>query len=103
MKKIFFVLFIFSTTVIHANDTIRIVTYNILNYSGTSQISELATVTHNLDADIIIVQEMINQTGVETFTISVLDNQFLTIPFNNGYDTDNHSFYKNMDDKEHDS
>ncbi len=73
---------------------LRVATYNILNYSGSDRNSYFTTVTQAIDADIIIVQEMLNQTGVDIFNSIVLNNQYSTISFHNGYDTDNHLFYR---------
>ncbi len=73
---------------------LRVATYNILNYNGSDRSSYLATVAQSLDADIILVQEILNQTGVNTFKATVLNNQYSTISFHNGYDTDNHLFYR---------
>jgi len=73
-----------------ASDTLRVATYNILNYDGDDRTSHLATVNQSYDADIIIVQKMLDQTGVNTFDQDVLNNEYATIPFNNGPDTDNH-------------
>jgi len=75
---------------VNSDDTLRIATYNILNYDGDDRTSHLATVNQSYDADIIIVQKMLDQTGVNTFDQDVLNNEYATIPFNNGPDTDNH-------------
>ena len=75
-------------------DTLRVATYNILNYNGMSRTDNLKTVVQSINPDLIIVQEMINQTGVDSFSTSVLNSQYSTIPFHDGEDTDNHLFYK---------
>jgi endonuclease/exonuclease/phosphatase family metal-dependent hydrolase len=73
---------------------LRVATYNILNYNGSDRSSYLTTVTQSIDADIIIVQEMLSQNGVDAFNSTVLNNQYSTIMFHDGYDTDNHLFYR---------
>ena len=93
MKKVFLILFIL-ISYNYSQETIRVATYNILNYFGTERTDYLRTVTQEINADIYIVQEMINQTGVDSFAISVLQNNYETISFVDGKDTDNHLFYK---------
>jgi len=77
-----------------SGDTLRVATYNILNYNGLSRTDNLETVVQSINPDIIIVQEMINQTGVDSFSIAVLNSQYSTISFHDGDDTDNHLFYR---------
>jgi len=77
-----------------SGDTLRVATYNILNYNGMLRTDNLETVIQSMNPDIIIVQEMINQTGVDSFSVSVLNSQYSTISFHDGDDTDNHLFYK---------
>jgi len=88
----FFILFI---KILIGQDTVRVVSYNILNYDGTDRSRHLRLVTSQLNADVLVVQEMISQSGVDSFKISVLENKYETIPFINGTDTDNHVFYNN--------
>ncbi len=99
MKKLFIRLIIililsFVSAGAQSLDTIRVMTYNILNYNGSARSSYLNTVVSSVDPDVIIVQEMLSQTGVDSFLANVLNNEYLTIKFNNGPDTDNHIFYK---------
>jgi endonuclease/exonuclease/phosphatase family metal-dependent hydrolase len=75
-------------------DTIRVMTYNVLNYNGSARNTYLQTVVSSVDPDVIIVQEMLSQDGVNSFLANVLNDQYETITFNNGPDTDNHIFYK---------
>lgn len=78
----------------YAQQTIRVATYNILNYAGTQRNAYLRTVTQEINADMLIVQEILTQQGVDSFAVSVLQNNYATIPFEDGPDTDNHMFYK---------
>ncbi|KAA3618547.1 MAG: T9SS C-terminal target domain-containing protein [Calditrichaeota bacterium] len=75
-------------------DTLRVATYNILNYNGTARNEYLQPITNEIDADILIVQEILSQTAVNSFSTTVLNNNYSTIHFNDGPDTDNHIFYK---------
>jgi len=47
-----------------ANETLRVATYNILNYDGDSRTSYLETVYKFYDVDAIIIQEMLNHIGL---------------------------------------
>jgi endonuclease/exonuclease/phosphatase family metal-dependent hydrolase len=78
-----------------ATTNLRIVTYNLLNYDGLNKTknSYMRTMLSALDPDIVVVQEMISQTGVDSFAISALNNSLATIPFHDGWTTDNHFFY----------
>ena len=100
MKKLFIrLIIIFTLSFVSAGaqslDTIRVMSYNILNYNGSARSSYLNAVVNSVDPDVIIVQEMLSQTGVDSFLAIVLNNEYATIKFNNGRDTDNHIFYKN--------
>ncbi|KAA3618253.1 MAG: T9SS C-terminal target domain-containing protein [Calditrichaeota bacterium] len=75
-------------------DTLRVATYNILNYNGTTRNEYLQPIAQEINADILIVQEILSQAAVNSFTTSVLNGNYSTIPFNDGPDTDNHIFYK---------
>ena len=92
MKKIILLLIVLVNFSI-CQQTIRVATYNILNYYGTERNEYLRLVTEEIEADIIIVQEIMNQAAVDSFEISVLQGNYETIPFVNGPDTDNHMFY----------
>jgi endonuclease/exonuclease/phosphatase family metal-dependent hydrolase len=79
----------------------RVVTYNILNFPGTTgsdREDDFRTVVAGLDADVIVVQEMLSQTGVNQFLNNVLNygapGTWAAAPFVNGYDTDNALFYR---------
>jgi endonuclease/exonuclease/phosphatase family metal-dependent hydrolase len=70
------------------------VTYNLLQYDGSERNEYLKTVLDELNADLIVVQEMQSQDGVDEFAQTVLNNEYSTIPFHgDGYSNDNHVFY----------
>jgi len=74
--------------------------YNILNYPGsTSSIRNpnFRTVLSSVDPDVIVVQEILSQAGVNEFLNQVLNysaSEYAAGTFINGYDTDNAIFYK---------
>ena len=85
--------FLFSMTGLCQTRTLRIMTYNLLNYIGQDKNENLKTIVDAIDPDIIVVQEIEGQTAVDSFYIAVLENRFATIGFHNGYTTDNHIFF----------
>ncbi len=89
------------TVNVNAQDTIKIVTYNLLNYPGSD------TTTRNpyfrktmkaLNADIICVQEVNLTSGVQGFLNNVLNAAsgagYSPGTFISGFDSDNAVFYK---------
>jgi len=84
-----------------AQDTLRIATYNLLNYPGSDAAIRnpyFRTVVHTINPDVLIVQEMLSQTGVTGFLSNVMNayqpGKYTSVPFDDGPDTDN-SFYYN--------
>ncbi len=58
--------------------TIRVATYNVLNFSGNEgtnawhRIGDFRTVLSRIDPDILLVQEMVNPSGAQVFLDSVM-------------------------------
>jgi len=80
---------------------LRVVNYNILNYpslSGAARDPHFRTILAPLSADVVVVQEMQSQAGVNQFLNSVLNTlepgQWAAAPFYDGPDTDNALFYR---------
>ena len=80
---------------------LRVVNYNITNYPSVllaQRQPHFRTVMATLNADIVVVQEMQSQAGVDSFRANVLNviepGQWSSAPFINGNDTDNALFYK---------
>ncbi len=80
---------------------LRIVNYNILNYPGPSGPTRnplFRTIFEPLGAEVVVVQEMQSQVGVDGFLTNVLNTmepgQWVAAPFNDGNDTNNALFYK---------
>src|SRR5207253_3200999 len=79
----------------------RIVDYNILNYPGSTGATrdpKFRTILGPLAADVIVVEEMNSQTGVDEFLGNVLNTmdpgQWTAASFINGNDTDAALFWK---------
>lgn len=82
-------------------DTLKIATYNLKNYPGSDgeiRNNYFRPVIQSMNPDILIVQEVINEKGVESFTSNVLNvnnkTEYEHVPFHNGKDSDNMLFYK---------
>ncbi len=86
---------------------LRVVNYNLLNYPSSSSTGAINAGTRNphfrtilspLAADVVVVQEMQSQAGVNLFLSDVLNTlepgQWAAAPFTDGNDTDNALFYK---------
>jgi endonuclease/exonuclease/phosphatase family metal-dependent hydrolase len=80
---------------------VRVVTYNVLNFpgtTGTQRESDFRTVIEQLDADVLFVQEMLSQAGVDQFLNNVLNygspGAYAAGPFVDGPDTDSALFYR---------
>ncbi|MDP2208774.1 MAG: fibronectin type III domain-containing protein [Bacteroidota bacterium] len=92
---------IFASASYSQTDTLTIVTYNILNYPGSDAAIRnpfFRPVIHSMKPDVLIVQEMISQTGVTTFLNEVMNKYqpglYSTVTFNDGPDTDNSFYYR---------
>ncbi len=84
-----------------AAEDITFVNWNILNYPGSTGAARNAhfrTVLTEVGPDLLVVQEMLSQTGVDSFLGSVLNTmepgEWSAGVFSNGYDTDNAVFYR---------
>ncbi|MGB9721346.1 MAG: T9SS type A sorting domain-containing protein [bacterium] len=78
---------------------LRIVSYNLLNFPNTmgyERIKYFRQIMDYLKPDILVVQEMQSEFGMELFKDSVVNlviPGFSLVPFNDGPDTDNGLFY----------
>jgi len=80
---------------------LRIVTYNILNYSSDLTREEhYRTILVELEPDILVVEEILSQSAVDRFLSQVLNHAegptgtYAAATFVNGPDTDNALFYR---------
>jgi len=97
----FFLMLLLGVVSASSQDTLRIGTYNLLNYPGLDAAARnpfFRAVTKTMDPDVLVVQEMQSQTGVNGFLANVLNaaqpGTYTSVSFNNGPDTDNSFFYK---------
>lgn len=95
----FVIVYIASCLQLYA-DTLRVTTYNILNFPdalGTERLDDMRCVLRYINPDVLIVQEMQSQAGVDLLRDSVLNVrglQYEAVPFHDGPDTDNALFYR---------
>lgn len=80
---------------------VRVVTYNILNFPGSTgpeREDDFRIVMQEIDPDVLVVQEILSQYGVDEFLDDVLNHEspgeYAAGPFVNGPDTDNALFYR---------
>ncbi|MBA4251144.1 MAG: hypothetical protein C0425_09145 [Chlorobiaceae bacterium] len=101
MKLFFIYLFIALSSTSYSIDTLKIMTYNLLNYPGTDTTSRnpfFRTIIEATNPDILVVQEMHSQAGVDGFLNNVMNsvfpNTYSSGVFIDGPDTDRAVFYK---------
>ncbi len=82
-------------------DTLRVMTYNLLNYPGSDSDTrnlEFRKTLRAVNPDLLVVQEMTSAAGVTNFLNNVLNygqaGTYAAAPFSDGPDTDNSMFYK---------
>ncbi|RCK73970.1 MAG: peptidase S8 and S53, subtilisin, kexin, sedolisin [Ignavibacteriae bacterium] len=99
--KFLFILLVLVNFSQSQTDTLTIATYNLLNYPGTDATIRnpyFRAVVHSMKPDVLFVQEMTSQTGVNTFLNDVMNKYqpglYSSVPFNDGPDTDNSFFYR---------
>lgn len=95
-RTLFFALLIILSTAY--SQQAKLVTYNLLNYDTATDRNEyFRTVMAAIDPDIVVVQEIISQEGVNNFLNNVLNyttNSYSAGIFLDGPDTDNAIFFK---------
>ena len=70
MKKIFLIFLFFNFAFLYAQPTHKIMSYNALNYPGSTAAERnpyFSTVVSNANPDILVMQEMTSQAGVNGF------------------------------------
>ena len=100
LKKIFLASLIF-TSILFAQNSITLATYNLLNYSSdTTRNKYFRAVLKEVNPDLIAVQEIISQSGINNFLNNVLNhngNEYSAGVFINGTGTDNGLYYKSSE------
>jgi exonuclease III len=84
---------------LHSQDTVRVVSYNLLNYPAfyPERNPYFAKVMNSLKPDIVVIQELASIVGINVFLNEVLnlnDSGFVAGTFKDGPDTDNALFYR---------
>lgn len=100
MKKIILIFISLNFLYLFPQPTHKIMSYNALNYPGSTATERnpyFATVISNANPDILVMQEMTSQTGVNGFLTNVLipiNSNYTAGTFLDGPDTDNAIFFK---------
>jgi len=96
VKKLLFIA-LFSAA-LHAQPTITLATYNLLNYSSdAAREGYYRTIINEINPDLLVTQEILGHTGANNFLNNVLNYGAIDYSlgnFNDGPDTDNAIFYK---------
>jgi endonuclease/exonuclease/phosphatase family metal-dependent hydrolase len=96
MHKCCLILLLFVSQVF-AQEYATVMTYNILNYPGSDsniRNPEFIKIVEAVQPDILVVQEILSQSGVDEFLTDVLDaSKYNAGTFINGTDTDNAILY----------
>jgi endonuclease/exonuclease/phosphatase family metal-dependent hydrolase len=100
---LFLIILINTSTLLAQIDTLRITTYNLLNFPGTSWETRkpyFVTVLDSIAPDILAVQEVNDQEGVDSLLVAVLNNYELPGKFSSAQFIDigalnNAFFYRN--------
>ncbi|MEX2115672.1 MAG: endonuclease/exonuclease/phosphatase family protein [Bacteroidota bacterium] len=91
------ILFLFFSLA-QSQDTVRLVTYNLLAYDGAERDEYFRTVIQSIQPDILVVQELDTSIVIPGFLIGVLNAGSITDyaagVFVNGPDSDNMLFYR---------
>ncbi|CAN5601160.1 hypothetical protein BH10BAC5_BH10BAC5_21670 [soil metagenome] len=86
------------SSIAKTQETFKVMTYNLLNYStDTTRNQYYRTVIRNSNPDILVVEEILSQNGVNTFLNNVMNvdgNNYTAGTFIDGPDTDNAIFFK---------
>jgi hypothetical protein len=74
--------------------TIRVCTYNVVNFSGQNlaQAQALAKVFQHLTSDVFVLHEIVGEQGANNIT-AFLSKRYVKAPFTDGPDTDNGMYY----------
>jgi len=96
LTKIFVLFVILSISSAYSQERVKILTYNVLNYPdySTEKNPKYQLIFNYVKPDIVAVEEMLSQYGVNLFLSDVLGNSFKAATFFDGPDTDNALFYK---------
>ncbi len=100
LKKILLLMMLLLNAGIVSQESVKIMTYNLLNYPGTdttTRHSYYRTVIRNSNPDILVVQEMTSQSGMNGFLSNVMNaagNTFSAGTFIDGPDSDNGIFFR---------
>lgn len=98
MKRLHLIglLILLTASLLSAQEIVKIVTYNVLNYPQNSYTRNayFEKIFDEIDADIVVVEEIESQSGVDQFRSQVLGPKFKSATFIDGPDDDKALFYR---------
>jgi endonuclease/exonuclease/phosphatase family metal-dependent hydrolase len=100
MKRLCLPFLLLILTLVGTADTLRVVNYNALNLRGSTmgdRTDDFRTVLTSIHPDIAVFQEIIDEDAVDnllSFVFLQIDDDWSSVLFNNGPDTDNAFFYR---------
>ncbi len=98
--RVLLLLGIYAATPLFAADTLRVMTYNALNFRGTQDMSrtdEFRRIVRSVAPDVACMQEIISEEAVDvllSFAYLTINDDWASAQFMNGPDTDNAFFYR---------
>jgi len=102
MKGLFLLIFLSFSFVLRAQDTISVLSYNILNYplSNSTKADTLKAIIKHTQPDIFMITELTSSTGVSLILNNALNvdgvTYYQSATYVNGPDTDNMLFYNSQ-------
>ncbi|MBN2174381.1 MAG: endonuclease/exonuclease/phosphatase family protein [Bacteroidales bacterium] len=98
-RHIVLILLILFQGIVHGQDTLNIMYYNVLNYPGSTsaRVNYFRIINQYLEPDIIVATEVLSEAGVSLLLEDGLNvyntSRYSAAPFIDGPDTDNMLFY----------
>jgi len=98
VTKVLIIALIFYNSLLLAETNFKIMSYNALNfdYSSSSRADYFKQIVSQYDPDIIVMQEIIDQTGANILlnAFNEISGEYSAVNFHDGFDTDNMLYYK---------
>ena len=99
MKYIFYINLFLTPLQIFGQDTLSIMTYNVLNFPGSTleRVRDFRAVLDIYRPDILVVSEMLSLSAMNTFMDSTLNystSEYSAGPIFEGFDTENSAYFK---------
>ena len=102
MRYIYLISFVLTAFFVSAQDTISVLSYNVLNYTSTNankaRYADLRVILNYLKPDVVLLSEIVENSGAQLLLDSAFNKagagNYARSVFIDGFDTDNSLFYK---------